>query len=71
LGFRASECVVVEDVPAGVRSGKMSGARVIAFTTTLQAVDLRQAGADWVLSSCADIRLLGQDNGLTLGLNAE
>jgi mannitol-1-/sugar-/sorbitol-6-phosphatase len=71
LGFRASECVVVEDVPAGVRAGKMAGARVIAFTTTVEAVNLRQAGADLVLSSCADIRLLGQDKGLTLGLNAE
>lgn len=71
LGFHASECVVVEDVPAGVRAGKMAGARVIAFTTTVEAVNLRQAGADWVLSSCADIRLLGQDSGLALGLNAE
>ena len=71
LGFHASECVVVEDVPAGVRAGKMAGARVIAFTTTVEAVNLRQAGADWVLSSCADIRLLGQDRGLALGLNAE
>ena len=71
LGFPASECVVVEDVPAGVRAGKMAGARVIAFTTTVEAINLRQAGAEWVLSSCADIRLLGQDKGLTLGLNAE
>jgi beta-phosphoglucomutase-like phosphatase (HAD superfamily) len=62
---------VVEDVPAGVRAGKMAGARVIAFTTTVEAVNLRQAGADWVLSSCADVRLLSQDKGLTLGLNAE
>jgi len=71
LGFRASACVVVEDVPAGVRAGKMAGAKVIGFTTTVEAVSLRQAGADWVLRSCADIRLLGQDKGLTLGLNAD
>ena len=35
LGFSAKDCVVFEDVPAGVRSGKEAGARVIAFTTTV------------------------------------
>src|SRR5690349_1801093 len=29
LGFQARDCVVIEDVPAGVRSGKMAGAKVI------------------------------------------
>lgn len=69
LGFRPSDCVVVEDVPAGVQSGKAAGARVIAFTTTVQTEGLRDAGADWVLRSCADIRLLGHDAGLTLALS--
>ena len=54
-----------------IRLAALAGARVIAFTTTVEAVNLRQAGADWVLSSCADIRLLAQDKGLTLGFNAE
>ena len=38
LGFHASECVVVEDVRQASRAGKMAGARVIAFTTTVEAV---------------------------------
>jgi beta-phosphoglucomutase-like phosphatase (HAD superfamily) len=49
--------VVLEDVPAGVRSGKAAGAKVIAFTTTVESAILRQSGADWVLQSCADIAL--------------
>jgi len=57
LGFPASECVVVEDVPAGIRSGKAAGARVIAFTTTVPEAILRDAGAEWVLKNCADIHL--------------
>jgi mannitol-1-/sugar-/sorbitol-6-phosphatase len=69
LGFAASDCVVFEDVPAGVRSGKAAGARVIAFTTTLAAAALQHAGADWVLRSCADVRLLTEEKGLTLLLN--
>ena len=68
LGFPPSDCIVLEDVPAGVRSGKAAGARVIGFRTTVQESVLREAGADWVLSYCADIRLMGvhQDMKLTL-----
>jgi sugar-phosphatase len=70
LGFPAAECIVLEDVPAGVRSGKAAGARVIAFKTTVQEAALRGAGADWVLNNCADIRLLDRTRGLTLSLNS-
>jgi sugar-phosphatase len=68
LGFPAADCIVLEDVPAGVRAGKAAGARVIAFKTTVQESVLREAGADWILNNCADIRLLDRTNGLTLGL---
>lgn len=68
LGFPATECIVLEDVPAGIRSGKAAGARVIAFTTTVAESVLRDAGADWVLKNCGDIRLLGSVNGLSLTL---
>ena len=69
LGFPAEECVVLEDVPAGVRAGKSAGARVIAFTTTVQASGLEEAGADWTLNNCADLQLLDRASGLRLGLH--
>ena len=55
LGFAASDCIVVEDAPAGVRAGKAAGARVIAFLTTMIRRDLEDAGADWIVRNCADI----------------
>lgn len=70
LGVSASDCVVVEDVPAGVRSGKAAGARVIAFTTTVGTPLLLEAGANWVLQSCADISFQPSELGLTLRLNS-
>jgi sugar-phosphatase len=69
LGFPATECVVLEDVPAGVRAGKAAGSRVIALRTTVHETELRDAGADWVLHSCADVVLIDQSVGLTLRLN--
>lgn len=69
LGVSPEECLVLEDVPAGVKAGKAGGARVVAFTTTVSESVLREAGADWILRSCADIRLVAQDQGLVLGLS--
>ncbi len=66
LGFPAADCVVLEDVPAGVRSGKAAGAKVIAFQTTVQPAALRQAGADWVLNNCTDLRLTARQQDLNL-----
>jgi sugar-phosphatase len=57
LGFPAHDCVVVEDAPAGVRSGKAAGARVIALCTTMAGRELRESGADWVLRDCAAISM--------------
>jgi len=71
LGFPASECVVCEDVPAGIRSGKDAGARVIAFRTTTREPALRAAGADWILNNCADIRVLDHGDDLRLSLADE
>jgi len=68
LGFSAEECIVLEDVPAGVRAGKSARARVIAFTTTVQASALKEGGADWILNNCTDIRLLDRASGLRLGI---
>ncbi len=68
LGFSAAQCLVVEDAPAGIRAGKAAGARVIAITTTAPLAALREAGGDWVVNNCADVRLIGSSSGLTLSL---
>ena len=68
LGFAGSECVVVEDAPAGIRAGKAAGARVIAFPTTSPRADLEKAGADWVVRNCADITAEADAQGILLRL---
>lgn len=68
LGVPIAECVVLEDVPAGIQSGKAAGAKVIAFKTTASESALRQAGADWIVNNCADILLLASNGSLRLEL---
>ena len=70
LGFAASDCIVVEDAPAGVIAGKAAGARVIAVLTTMPRGDLAAAGADWMVQSCAGIAASSDlEHGLQLRLS--
>jgi mannitol-1-/sugar-/sorbitol-6-phosphatase len=69
LGFAASDCIVVEDAPAGVRAGKAAGAKVIAFLTTMIRRDLEDAGADWIVQDCANIAVSKNDGDGGLRLN--
>jgi sugar-phosphatase len=55
LGVPASECIVIEDAPAGIQAGKTAGARVLALHTTASDAELREAGADWIVNDCAEI----------------
>jgi mannitol-1-/sugar-/sorbitol-6-phosphatase len=70
LGFSAADCVVCEDVPAGVLAGKAAGARVVALRTTFPEADLCAAGADFVVNSCADISVTESAGSLALYLKS-
>jgi sugar-phosphatase len=63
LGVPASRCVVFEDAPAGIRSGKAAGALVIALPTTSPEAELEEAGADWIISGYSDISITCPDKG--------
>ena len=64
LGFRPSECIVVEDAPSGVGAGKAAGARVLAVLGTHSAEELKQA--DWIVASLEDLTVTTGANGLEL-----
>jgi mannitol-1-/sugar-/sorbitol-6-phosphatase len=63
LGLAATDCVVIEDAGAGVRSGKAAGARVIGLRTSHSEAELRIAGADWIVNNCASVSV-DQESGL-------
>lgn len=63
LGFPADRCIVVEDAPAGIRAGTAAGMRVVGLGTIAGERELREAGANWVLGNCSDIRVKGVSAG--------
>ena len=64
LGFLPGECVVVEDAPSGVGSGKAAGCRVLAVLGTEPVEELR--AADWVVRSLEDVEVTAGVTGLAL-----
>lgn len=50
LGADPTECVVIEDAPAGIAAGHAAGARVVAVTTTHDAAELSETEADFVVA---------------------
>ena len=68
LGFPGSECIVIEDAPAGIHSGKAAGARVIAFQTTMDRQELEEARPDWIVRNCSDLSAQNGLSGLVLDI---
>jgi len=52
-----NECLVIEDAPSGVRSGKAAGATVLGLCTTIAGDELLAAGADWLAENLASLSL--------------
>jgi sugar-phosphatase len=63
LGISPTKCVVFEDAPAGIRSGKAAGALVIALQTTSPDSELEEAGADWILPGYQNLSFIHTDHG--------
>jgi sugar-phosphatase len=55
LGIDPSQCVVIEDTPAGIKAGGAASAKVIAVTSTFPPDDLREA--DTVIPSLANLEI--------------
>jgi sugar-phosphatase len=67
LGFVASDCLVFEDTPAGIRAAKAAGMRVIAVQTTYPAAEL--TAADAMIKSLAEIEARLENGVIEVFLN--
>jgi sugar-phosphatase len=64
LGFDATQCVVVEDAPAGIAAGRAAGAQVLAVTTTHTAHQV--ASADAIVADLSRLRVRSTNDGVVL-----
>ena len=54
LPLLATQCLVIEDSPPGIESGRQAGMRALGVTNTVSEEELRGAGAEVVTRSLAD-----------------
>lgn len=52
-----TSCLVVEDAPAGVRSGKAAGSKTLGLLTTHKRSEMEGAGADWIVQDLASVKM--------------
>jgi sugar-phosphatase len=64
LGFEATQCVVIEDAPAGIAAGQAAGAHVLAVTTTHTAHQV--ASADVIVADLSCLRVRSTNDGVAL-----
>jgi sugar-phosphatase len=62
LHLAGHDCVVIEDAPSGVRSGKAAGCRVLGVRTTTGDEAMLAAGADWIVNDGSSLRVLSTDS---------
>jgi sugar-phosphatase len=68
LGLAPADCLVIEDSPAGVASGKAAGCRVLAVLSSHTRAQL--PGADWFIDSLEQVTVAPQPDGtLTIRLD--
>ncbi|KAE9410141.1 HAD-like protein [Gymnopus androsaceus JB14] len=64
-GVKAENCVVFEDAPAGVQSGKSAGCKTIGFLTTHSKAQMEAAKPDFLVPNMTSITLkLSKEGGL-------
>jgi sugar-phosphatase len=61
LGLAPADCLVVEDSPAGVASGKAAGCRVLAVLSSHPQSEL--TAADWFVASLEQVTAVPQPDG--------
>ncbi|MEU4656271.1 HAD family hydrolase [Streptomyces sp. NPDC023723] len=65
LGVDPAACVVFEDAPAGLRSGRAAGMRTVALATTHRAAEL---DADLVVEDLSALSVLVTDGGVEISV---
>ncbi|KAH9850000.1 phosphatase [Lenzites betulinus] len=70
-GVDPARCLVVEDAPAGVRSGKAAGSKTLALVTSHTREQLDEAKPDYVVSNLSKVTMKAVENGVEVTINTD
>ncbi|KAJ3011643.1 hypothetical protein NUW54_g2108 [Trametes sanguinea] len=70
-GVDPSRCLVVEDAPAGVRSGKAAGCKTLGLITSHTREQIDEAQPDYVVQNLSKVTMKPVENGIEVTINAD
>ncbi|EMD40836.1 hypothetical protein CERSUDRAFT_111420 [Gelatoporia subvermispora B] len=70
-GVDPKRCLVVEDAPAGIRSGRAAGAKTLAVITSHTREQVEDAQADFVVKDLSSVRMRPTSSGIEVNINTD
>jgi len=70
-GVDPTRCLVVEDAPAGIRSGRAAGCKTLALLTSHSRAQVEGANADFVVEDLSRVTMKKTNNGVEVTINTE
>ncbi|KAI0772034.1 phosphatase [Trametes elegans] len=70
-GVDPTRCLVVEDAPAGIRSGRAAGCKTLALVTSHSRQQLDEAKPDYVVSNLSKVTMKPMEKGVEVTINTD
>ncbi|KAI0637977.1 phosphatase [Trametes polyzona] len=70
-GVDPARCLVVEDAPAGVRSGRAAGCKTLALITSHSREQIDEAKPDYVVPNLSRVTMKPIENGVEVTIHAD
>ncbi|KAF4575089.1 HAD-like Sugar Phosphate Phosphatase [Pleurotus pulmonarius] len=62
-GVEPEKCIVIEDAPSGIRSGKTAGCQTIGLLTTHKLSQVQEAAPDFIVPNLASVSMKRTEDG--------
>ncbi|KAI0722238.1 phosphatase [Cerioporus squamosus] len=70
-GVDPSRCLVVEDAPAGVRSGRAAGSKTLGLITSHSREQMEEVKPDYLVSNLSKVTMKPTENGVQVVINLD
>ncbi|KDR83939.1 hypothetical protein GALMADRAFT_150979 [Galerina marginata CBS 339.88] len=70
-GVKPEDCLVFEDAPSGIRSGRAAGCKTVALLTTHSREQLEAAQPDFIVKDLSCVSIKRTEKGITVTIKSE
>ncbi|KAH8982746.1 phosphatase [Lactarius hatsudake] len=70
-GVRPERCLVIEDAPAGVQSGRAAGCKTLAVTTSHSRERMVASRPDYLVENLSSVTMIPNETGITVTITTQ